>query len=127
MTEKKIEGLGPEASFKAYLANGKFMLQKSVSTGEYVFYPRTAVPGDGSEDLIWAEASGKGVVYATTCTRRAPDKGGDYNVALIYLEEGPRMMARVEGVPPDQVQIGMKVEAKIETLKGQPTLIFYPA
>ncbi len=54
-----------------------------------------------------------GTVYATTCTRRPADKGGDYNVALIDLAEGPRMMSRVEGIAPDKVQIGMKVKARV--------------
>ena len=127
MSDAALQGLGPEARFRAYLAQGKFMLQRSRSSGQFVFYPRACAPGTGEDDLEWAEASGKGVVYATTCTRRPAGKGGDYNVALIDLEEGPRMMARVEGVAPDAVNIGMKVRARIGTLKGEPAVIFYPA
>nr|NKR04616.1 hypothetical protein [Escherichia coli] len=37
--------LGPEAQFKAFLAEGRFMIQRSRSTGRHVFYPRGAVPG----------------------------------------------------------------------------------
>jgi uncharacterized OB-fold protein len=53
-----------------------------------------------------------------------PEKGGDFNLSLITLEEGPRMMARVEGVDPDKVEIGQKVKARISTLKGEPAIIF---
>ncbi len=127
MTENPFEGAGPEARFKAFLAAGKFMIQRSRSTGKFVFYPRTVNPGTGEADLEWVEASGNGVVYATTCTRRPADKGGDYNIALIDLAEGPRMMSRVEGVPADKVQIGMKVKAKIGTLQGEPAILFQPA
>jgi uncharacterized protein len=127
VTEVKIEGLGPEAQFKAYLAEGKFMIQRSRSTGRFVFYPRAITPGSGENDLEWSEASGNGVVYATTCMRRPAAKGGDYNVALIGLAEGPRMMARVEGIPPDQVRIGMNVRAEVAALNGEPAIIFHPA
>ena len=41
------KALGPEAQFKAYLAEGRFMIQRSRSTGGHVFYPRVAVPGSG--------------------------------------------------------------------------------
>lgn len=127
MSEPLFEGEGPEARFRAFLAAGKFMIQRFRATGTCVFYPRTVNPGTGEADLEWVEASGEGVVYATTCTRRPADKGGDYNVALIDLAEGPRMMARVEGVTADQVQVGMKVRAKIGTLQGQPAILFEPA
>jgi len=118
---------GPEAQFRAFLAEGKFMIQRSVSTGAYVFYPRVAAPGSGARDLEWVAASGKGEVYSTTVVRNRPEKGGDYNVALIELAEGPRMMSRVVGVDPAAVTIGMKVRASIEELDGSPQVLFRPA
>lgn len=119
--------LGPEAQFRAFLKQGRFMIQRSRSTGTYVFYPRVAVPGSGETDLEWVAASGKGEVYSTTVVRNRPEKGGDYNVALVTLAEGPRMMSRVVGIDPAEVQIGMKVRAVIEELDGAPQVIFRPA
>lgn len=119
--------LGPEAQFRAYLEQGKFMIQRSKSTGVYVFYPRVAVPGTGEADLEWVEASGDGVVYSTTVVRNRPEKGGDYNIALIDLAEGPRMMSRVVDIEPAAVEIGMKVRAKIGELDGTPQILFTPA
>ncbi|MEM7178222.1 MAG: OB-fold domain-containing protein [Pseudomonadota bacterium] len=121
-----FDGPGPEAAFKAFLADGKFMIQRSAATGAYIFYPRVAAPGTGEADLEWIEASGEGTVYATTVTRQRPEKGGDYNVALIDLAEGPRMMARVDGIAPDAVEIGMKVRARVDELAGEPAVIFAP-
>ncbi|MEO0821427.1 MAG: OB-fold domain-containing protein [Pseudomonadota bacterium] len=121
-----MTGPGPEAEWRAHLAEGRFMLQRSRSTGAHVFYPRVAAPGSGETDLEWVEASGRGTVYATTCTRQRPEKGGDYNIALIDLAEGPRMMARVEGIAPDAVTIGLAVRARIGELAGEPAVIFEP-
>jgi len=84
------------------------------------------MPCSGEADLEWVEASGEGTVYATTVTRRRAAQGGDYNVALIDLAEGPRMMARVVGIAPGDVKIGMKVTAKIEELNGAPAVLFEP-
>jgi uncharacterized OB-fold protein len=118
---------GPEAEFAAHLAQGRFMIQRSGSTGAHVFFPRPFVPGTGETDLEWIEASGEGTVYATTVNRRSPDKGGSFNVALIELAEGPRMMSRVVGIPPEEVRIGMKVRAKVEHLNGAPAVVWEPA
>ena len=122
-----FDGPGPEAVFRAYLGQGRFMIQRSASTGLHVFYPRVMMPCSGEADLEWVEASGEGTVYATTVNRRRPSSGGDYNVALIDLAEGPRMMSRVVGIAPEDVKIGMKVTAKIEELNGTPAVLFEPA
>jgi len=116
--------MGPEDQFKAYLGEGRFMIQRSVSTGAYVFYPRSFVPGSGETDLEWVEAAGTGTVYATTVNRRSPEKGGTFNVALIDLDEGVRMLSRVVGLAPEAVTIGMKVRARVETLNGAPAVIW---
>jgi uncharacterized OB-fold protein len=119
--------MGPEARFRAFLAEGRFMIQRSKVTGSYVFYPRPFVPGTGETDLEWIEASGEGTVHATTVNRRSPDKGGSFNVALIDLAEGPRMLSRVVGVAPEEVTIGMKVRARIEELNGAPAVVWAQA
>ncbi len=121
-----FDGPGPEAVFRAHLGEGRFMIQRSASTGAYVFYPRLVAPGTGEADLAWVEASGEGTVYATTVARRRPSSGGDYNVALIDLAEGPRMMSRVVGIAPDAVTIGMRVRAKVDELNGAPAVLFEP-
>ncbi len=110
---------GPEARFKAFLGEGRFMLQRSRSTGQYVFYPRVAVPGSGETDLEWTAASGDGTVYAITTNRT---REGSYNVALVDLAEGPRMMSRVEGV--ETVPIGTRVKARIASIDGEPAVVF---
>ena len=124
MPENLKGSIGPEQQFKNYLTEGKFMIQKSKSLNEFFFHPRVAFPGTGERDLEWVEASGNGIVYSTSCNRRLPEKGGDFNISLITLQEGPRMMAKIEGVSPDQVVIGQKVKARISSLKGEPAIIF---
>lgn len=118
-TTQEAQGPGPEAQFHGYLQQGRFMIQRSRSTGRYVFYPRVAVPGTGETDLEWVDAKGTGTVYAITVNR---SREGSYNVALVDLDEGPRMMARIEGV--ESVPIGTRVRARIADLGGTAAVVF---
>ncbi|WP_028602406.1 Zn-ribbon domain-containing OB-fold protein [Ottowia thiooxydans] len=113
----------PEQEFFAHLARGKFMLQRSRSSGKCCFYPRVAEPVTGARDLEWVEASGRGTVHATTVVRVKPPQQA-YNVVLVDLEEGPRVMSRVEGLAPEAVYIGMKVQARIGSQDERPLLLF---
>ena len=115
--------LAPDVEFLKFLGEGRFMLQRSRSSGRYVFYPRIMEPLTGAEDLEWVPAAGTGVVYATTTVRQREPKPS-YNVSLIDLAEGVRLMSRVEGVDADKVRIGMPVVAKIVSLNDRAVLIF---
>lgn len=102
---------GPYLQYQSHLAEGRFMIQRAVSSGTCVFFPRTVAPGTG-EALEWVEASGLGTVYSTTAIRKRPPEAS-LNIALIDLDEGPRMMSRVEGIDAHDVKIGMRVKARI--------------
>lgn len=116
----------PEAEWRAHLADGRFMIQRSRSTGRHVFYPRIVEPGTGADDLSWVEASGRGTVHAVTVVRKK-DPAESYNVVLVDLAEGPRLMSRIDGIDPDSVHIGMAVEARIIEEGDRPLLVFVPA
>jgi uncharacterized protein len=115
----------PDKEFAAFLAEGRFMIQRSRSSGRFVFYPRVAEPRTGARDLEWVEASGAGTVYAVTVVRKRPPDA-DYNVALVDLDEGPRLMSRIDGLPADQARIGLKVQARIVTEDGAQFVVFTP-
>jgi uncharacterized OB-fold protein len=118
---------GPEKTYFDALAEGRFILQHCVACERWVFYPRGLCPHCGATSLEWRAASGRGVVYATSVVRRRREDGGDHNVALIDLAEGPRLMSRVEGVAPEEVAIGMAVAAEVDLSGEVPVLVFGPA
>jgi uncharacterized OB-fold protein len=119
---------GPDLEFDAFLAAGEFRIQQCGGCGKHVFYPRLVCDGCGLPKLEWRIASGRGTVYATSTVNRRADKGGPYNVVLVDLDEGPRMMSCVQGIDSDAVQIGMAVIAKIEAAPaGRPRIVFEPA
>lgn len=113
----------PEDDYLRNLAEGRFMLQRSRATGQFFYPPRVAEPRTGSRELEWVAVSGRGVVYATTVVRKRPPEP-NHGIVLVDLEEGPRMMSRVEGLPPEEVRIGMAVQAEIIEEQGRPLVIF---
>lgn len=115
----------PGQEYFAHLAEGRFMLQRSRASGRHFFYPRVAEPASGARDLEWVPASGRGTVYATTVVRPKPPNI-PYNVVLVDLEEGPRVVSRVEGVAPEAVRIGMAVQARVARQDNHAILLFDP-
>jgi uncharacterized protein len=125
--------LGPEGRFWAHLRAGRLMIQRSRSTGEYVFYPRLIAPRSGADDLEFVEISGFGTVYSTTIMRRPAKHGGDTNACVVELDEGVRMLSRVIACAPDEVHIGMRLQAVIAPVdfgtyanSEQPIVLFRP-
>ncbi|MYZ49500.1 Zn-ribbon domain-containing OB-fold protein [Propylenella binzhouense] len=117
---------GAEAHYRAALNQGRLLIQRCESCGKHVFFPRSICPHCWSESLAWVEPKGSGTVYSTTTVRRKPDAGGDYNVSLVDLDEGVRMMSRVDGVPPGEVKIGMRVAAEVIEEGGGGLVVFRP-
>ena len=115
---------GPERMWCDALADGRLMLPREIFTGRCFFPPRVASPRSG-EAWNWVEASGRGTVYSTSIVHPRPPEA-PYNVALVELEEGPRLMSRVDGIVPEDVAIGMKVVARIDRDGVEPLLLFVP-
>ncbi|VTU46106.1 Zn-ribbon domain-containing OB-fold protein [Variovorax sp. PBL-E5] len=113
-----------DAQFQKHLDEGRFMIQRAVKSGRAFFYPRVAEPLSGDTALEWFEPSGRGIVYSTTVVRVRPP-AESYNVALIDLEEGPRLTSRVVGIAAADVRIGMRVKARIEP-GDKALLVFEP-
>ncbi|HEY7106843.1 MAG TPA: OB-fold domain-containing protein [Acidimicrobiia bacterium] len=96
-----------------------------------VWYPREICPTCLGSALEWRDASGAGEVYACTVEHRVtmPGPWGDepYVVALVVLEEGPRMMTNVVGCDPATVTVGMAVRVTWEELSdGRNLPLFEP-
>ena len=116
----------PLATYLAYLDRGQLAYQFSPEADAPVFFPRVICPKTGSANLEWRISTGLGTVHATTVVH--PQQGTPYNVALIDVDEGFRMMSRVEDVPPDQVRIGMRVQFRVHRPGGDepPCPVFAP-
>lgn len=97
---------------------GKLLLQRCRDCGTLRFFPRYLCTACGSERTEWAEASGRGAVHSFTIVHRAAfpefQARTPYVVALIDLEEGPRMMTNIVGGDALDVAIGDAVVVAFE-------------
>jgi uncharacterized OB-fold protein len=125
MTVIAAEEQAPDTVFRTHLAKGELWLQRCDACGQHVFFPRVLCPHCGGA-LSWRKAGGGGTVYSTTTVRQRPERGGDYNISIIELDEGARMMSRVEDAAPAEVRIGMKVRAVVEQREDGPVVLFRP-
>ena len=97
----------PLGIYNEHLQRGELAYQFSPEAGKAVFYPRVICPYTGSENLEWRISKGLGRVHATTVVH--PAQGEPYNVCLVDLDEGFRLMSRVEDMDPMAVKIGQRV------------------
>jgi uncharacterized OB-fold protein len=96
----------------------RLLIRKCNACGSLHFMPRYLCPECWSEQLEWVESKGSGSVHSFTVIRRAPvatfAERTPYVVALIDLDEGPRMIANVIGEGALSVAIGDMVQVTFE-------------
>lgn len=117
---------GPDATFRSDLAGGKVVLPQCNACGRFHFFPRVVCPHCHETSFSWCEASGRAEIHTTTTVRRPPEHGGDYNICIVQLEEGVRMMSRVGGGALLDVKIGMAVTAYAGEIDGTPAVLCKP-
>jgi uncharacterized OB-fold protein len=117
--ELPIPAITPDAApYWDGARQGKLLLQKCGACGLVRFYPRALCPSCWSDAAAWIEASGRGRVHSFTVIHRPPAPAFaahvPYVVALIDLDEGPRMMANILGAGARDVAIDDRVRVTFE-------------
>ncbi len=91
---------------------GELLIQYCAACDRFDFYPRPFCRHCAGE-LTWRAASGRGTIYSFTIVRqsRTPpfDQLVPYVVALVDLDEGPRMMTNIVDCDAHSVGIGQRV------------------
>ena len=106
-------------------AEGRFLIRRCNTCGEAHWYPRTLCPLCHSDDTVWEESPGEGVIYTYSVMYRSPT--GPYALGYVTLNEGPTMMTNFVDVAPDGLAIGMKVKVKFQPTEGGPPVpVFAP-
>ncbi len=118
-------------TFWSAAAEGRLLIQRCPSCGHGQFYPRALCVACGA-DPEWEEVSGRGTVHTFTVIRQqglpAFRDETPYVVAMVDLEEGPRMMGNVTGCGVEEVRVGMAVRAyAIEAAPGIGIPMWEPA
>jgi uncharacterized OB-fold protein len=110
----------PEAKpFWINLREHKLTAQRCKGCDQFFsFPPQGSCPHCLSPEYEWVALSGRGKVYSFVTYHRAwhpaYQEKVPYNVSLIDLEEGPRLISNVIGCRHDEVKVGMAVEIVYE-------------
>jgi len=118
------EPQGVQAFHQLELDAGRWLIQRCTACTKHVYFPRESCSHCGSAALEWTTPKGTGTVYAVTTVRRKPADGGDLNVSLIDLDEGARLMSRVDNLEPNAVRIGQRVKARVQLKDGRGLVLF---
>ncbi len=112
----------PESDFFWKKANQhELWVQKCVDCQNPFFYPRMVCPDCLSENLEWFKTSGKGFLYTYMINHRPPpgfEDDSPYAIAIVQLEEGPRMMTNIVGIEntPENLVLDMPLEVVFEDI-----------
>ncbi len=110
---------------------GELLIMACGDCGHRYMPPMPICPVCWSESVKWTKASGRGKVYSFIVVHRPqhpaffPD--APYNVAMIDLEEGPRIHSRIVTEPgqmidPTLIKVDMPVEVVFEKIDSETTL-----
>ncbi len=125
--------------FEQFLQEKRLMGSECSSCGSLFLPPRARCNQCQGTGMQWAEMSGKGRLAAFTCIAIGPpfmveegyDRNHPYCTGVIELEEGPRMVARIDGVDaqkPETIKIGTSLMMKFlqRTADQETVLAFAP-
>jgi uncharacterized OB-fold protein len=128
MTEQKngpdLEGLPADpttAPFWQAAREHRLVVQRCATCGAHQFYPRPFCLTCSSLVLEWVGVSGSATVYSKT-TVRIPvieELAPPYVVAIVTLDEGPRLTTNLVG---DEPEIGDQVTVTWRERTGLPPL-----
>jgi uncharacterized OB-fold protein len=104
------------------LRQKKLMLPRCTACTKAHFYPRPFCPHCGGRKIEWFQASGKGKLFTFVINHRPPPSMGKepYVIAVIELDEGPRLMSNLVGVAPDPEKIRCDSPVEIEYVAVTP-------
>ena len=103
----------------------RLVLPRCDACGFVIWYPRRFCPACGSRDVSWFDAAGTGSVYTYTIVTKGAGTYRDaapYVVAVVELDEGPRLMTNLVEVAVESVFVGQRV-AVVFTPTGEGTAL----
>ncbi len=105
-------------------SNRELRVQKCGTCQHHQHYGRPFCLACSSDDVAWVQVSGIGTVYSVTTVRMQIDPSMEppYQVALVDLEEGPRLMSGIVGA---EVKIGDRVHVSWRDRENEPPLYVF--
>ena len=126
MSERAIPKPTPEtAHYWEGARAGELRLQRCRACEHAYFPPRPFCPECSSRDVAVFAASGRGTLYSYVINHmKSPGFEPPYAIAVVELEEGPRLMANILDCEqtPEALVLDMALEVTFEELTDEITL-----
>lgn len=102
----------------------KLAVQKCDNCGALRFPAAPMCLKCDSPKASWVTVSGRGKIFSFTIMHRAyhPAFKAPYALAVVELDEGPKMTSNIVNIEPSKVKCGMPVEVAYDKLSGEVTL-----
>ena len=110
-------------------ARGELRLQRCRACATTYFPPQPFCPACATDDVEIVRASGRGTLHSYVITHRAaPGFTAPYAIAVVELEEGPRLLTNLVDVEPEPGALALDVPVEVAFLPvGDVTLpVFRP-
>jgi uncharacterized OB-fold protein len=108
---------------------GELRLQKCGECAHVRFPPAVLCPRCLSESFSWERMSGHGKVYTWIVVHRPQHPAfyadAPYNVAIVELDEGPRLHSRIVACANEEISIDMRVEVAFEKKTDDVTMPYF--
>ncbi len=105
---------------------GKLRMQRCAGCAHIRFPISHVCPDCLSYEFAWTDLSGRGEVFAYIVYHQLYNKAFaadlPYNVALVQLEEGPRMYSNIVGCSNDAVKVGDLLEVMFDPVTPEITI-----
>jgi uncharacterized OB-fold protein len=111
-------------------AAGELRLQCCRPCDAFFFPPRPFCPRCLSADVGWETTSGHGTLHTYVISHRAaPGFDAPYAIAVVQLDEGPRMMSNIVDVEqtPEALVLDMPLEVTFDVRSDVHVPVFRPA
>jgi uncharacterized protein len=111
-------------------AEGELRLQRCAACATHYFPPRPFCPTCLGADVTWEPVSGRGTLHSYVINHRAaPGFEPPYAIAVVQLDEGPRMMGNIVGCEqtPEALELDMPLQVTFEQRGAIALPVWEPA
>lgn len=105
----------------------QLVLARCGRCGRWRLPGREHCPDCWSTEVVYVPASGRGTLYSFGVMHQKLVPGFEdrvpYHFAIVELDEGPRLVTNIVGLPDNALRVGMRVEAVYDDVSDETTLV----
>lgn len=106
---------------------GRLVFQRCASCGYLRWPPAPLCPECLEPGGDWTEVDGRGSIWSFCVYEHVYHQAfrdeAPYNVALVELDAGPRLITNIVGISNEQIRVGLRVVPLFDAVSAEVTLV----